>query len=300
MWLFFDAVIYLFLISVGAFLIEVGVQWKQIRNRRLTGAIAGFLAFCWLVIFYGSFVEPRMLTVKEYDVTIGESRQTLRAAVVADAHLGPYKGEEWVSRVVETVNAEKPDIVFLVGDFVFTDAKYAEELTPFSDLDAPYGVYAVTGNHEFQSEREDFIVEFLEGRRVTVLRNEHETIDVNGSPLVLAGVDDIWFSGDVYQTLGDTTEEQTVVLLSHNPDAILNPLRGRADLVVSGHVHGGQIRLPFWGPVPDLPTVLGKAFDRGLLDFEGTPVFITPGVGEMGARARLWNPPEVSMLTIHF
>ncbi len=341
-WVFYEVIIYFFLIAVGAFLIETGVRWKTparrppeagplaslsprgdplrlrsgplaespeqsrrgkgvFKRRRLAGIVVFLFSAAWLTIFFGSFVEPRTLVVRAYEADIGSADgQSVRAAVVSDLHLGPYKGESWTRSVVDRINAEQPDVIFLLGDFVSDRVEAAEGLAPLVDLAAPYGVYAVTGNHEYQSGGAQTIVEKLRALRMTVLQNTSTRLHISGKEVTLVGVDDIWFEGNPYAAMKGLTAEDTVVLLSHNPDIVYSPDAHLADLILAGHTHGGQIRLPILGPIAEIPTALGQVYDKGMFTFEGIPLFITSGLGETGPRARLFNPPEISMVTIKF
>ena len=91
-----------------------------------------------------------------------------------------------------------------------------------------------------------------------------------------------------------------IILIAHNPDAILYSNADRADLVIAGHTHGGQIRLPWIGSIARIPTILGNDYDKGLFEYGDQQLFITSGVSETGPRARLFNPPVISVLTISF
>ncbi len=297
MHLWFDFVIFFFLIITGAYLIELFVE-KKIRPRAY---FFNFLVFCflilaWLVIFYGSIAAPRWLVVSEHEVVLSDNADSsLRVAVWSDLHLGPYKQEAWARKVVRQTNALSPDIIFLPGDFVFEYAEQADMLSPLADLSAPLGVYAVTGNHDYHSDEVEHVVATLEQLGIEVLQNESIELE----KFVLAGVDDIWYDGNVSQTLQDLDSEDTVVLLSHNPDVVLSEITTQqADLVISGHTHAGQIRLPWFGSVSDMPNLLGRDYDRGLFEYEGTQLFITSGVGETGPRARLFSPAEIAILNV--
>ncbi|HLD18379.1 MAG TPA: metallophosphoesterase [Patescibacteria group bacterium] len=277
------------------------------RTRRHFGSISrGFLLFgiatAWLTLFYGSFLEPRLLVVRPFSVVLsGAPSQKVTAAVVADLHLGPYKGERWMRQVVERINALHPDLVFLDGDFVFDDPAAASEFAPLKELRAPLGVFAVTGNHDYQWGRDAEIVRALETFGVTVLRNQSRRLETkDGSSFVLAGIDDLWYGAELRKALEGVVLEETVLLLSHNPDVVSFPRARFVDFVISGHTHGGQIRLPWIGSLAHMPTALGNAFDKGLFSFNGQSLFITSGAGEMGPRARLFDPPEIAFLDIHF
>lgn len=298
-WYYFEIVIWFFLIAVGAFLVEVGVMWKHGKARKSIRVVAIFLSLAWLVIFYGSFIEPRMLVVKSYTLALSDSStHELRVAVLSDLHLGPYKNEAWTKKVVSQVNKQFPDVVFLLGDFISHDPHDAEGLTPLRDLKAPHGVFAVTGNHDYSSFSEDEIVDRLENLGVRVLRNESARMVVRDAEWVLVGTDDIWFEGNPYVAMKGVKEDEAVLFLSHNPDVVYSPDAGLADVVFAGHTHGGQIRLPWVGPIGSIPTALGRAFDEEILTFLGQKLFVTSGLGETGSRARLFNPPEISIVTV--
>ncbi|MDD5469994.1 MAG: hypothetical protein PHO92_04330, partial [Candidatus Peribacteraceae bacterium] len=178
------------------------------------------------------------------------------------------------------------------------------------------GVYAVLGNHDAglvrslgqnglrrKHDRRDAIAAALEGMEITVLRNAHRTVRTGDTSIALAGIEDLWTGEqDLSAALEGIPEGTPVVLLSHNPDIILNPQIEAVDLVVSGHTHGGQMRLPLLGSLARMPTELGQDFDHGLFPFpasatdEGS-LFITRGVGVSGPRARLFAWPEVALLT---
>jgi uncharacterized protein len=301
MWWVFELIIFFYLIVVGAFMIEIGTQWKRFNKKTGVLVIAGILAVGWVAIFYGSFIEPRTLTVDEQHIQIADDpTDEIRVVVMGDIHTGPYRTERWAAEVTEKIMQQNPEMIVLPGDFIFSDPRQAEMLEPLSRLYAPLGVYAVTGNHDYEADGIVQVIDALEGFGIEVLENEVERIQVGDRELVLAGVSDLWYEGDVHSTLADVSDEESVILLSHNPDAVLFSHSDRADLVVSGHTHGGQIRLPWIGSLAPLPTMLGNEYDKGLFDYKDGQLFITAGVGETGPRARLFNPPEINVLTISF
>ncbi len=257
------------------------------------------LALSWAIVFYGSFVEPKILTVHTQDISLSTSpTQSLRVVLIGDIHAGPYRGEAWVRTVVEKTMAEQPDLILLVGDFIYDDPSQTVILGPLGDLSAPLGVYAVLGNHDYEGWQPEIITQTLEALHIEVLENESVSIGITG--ITLVGISDLWFAADLSKALEGIEEEDNVILLSHNPDVVLDEESRLADLVLSGHTHGGQIRLPWIGSIPPIPDELGRAYDRGFYLYEGLPLFVTAGVGETGPRARLWNPPEISLLTISY
>lgn len=299
-WLY-DITLFFFLISVGLFLLEQ-LAFAHKKNKRVHRLFfMSALAISWMVIFYGSVIEPRALVVTKQTVTLAESpSQTLSIALLSDFHVGPYKGKEWVRHVVKKTNEQAPDFVLIAGDFVFYDPDDVEKLEPLANLKARFGVYAVTGNHDYSGHAPAYVIQTLERLGVVVLENEFLSFDVEGKPFMIVGISDIWFDGDPIASLYDVSMDETVILLTHNPDVLLLPLVDRADLVLAGHTHGGQIRLPWIGPVARVPTELGNALDKGFFHYNNQEVFITSGVSETGPRVRLFNPPEIALLSIHF
>ncbi len=300
-----EAVIWLFLIVGGAFFLELFVVWKEGKANAWKKAVAIVLSLGLAVVFYGSFIESKLLTVKENSISLYSFENSfttsgkMRVALMSDLHMGWWKDAEWAKQVVERVNGENPELVLIAGDFVLSKMKDADELGPLMDFNAP--VYAVLGNHDHKFADANAVAAKLENLGITVLRNRHTRVKTKNGEFDLAGVDDVWFSADADRALPIESPGVPVVLLAHNPDIILDSATmERSDLVLSAHTHGGHIRLPFIGPVPPLPTKLGRYYDEGLFEVgkKGLKLFITTGVGESGVRARLFNPPKIDMLDI--
>lgn len=283
------------------------------RLARLPVALFRLVTLCCaLAVAYGSFIEPRLITVTRLPVHLGTER-AMRMVVLSDFHVGPYKGAAFLQRVVRRVNELRPDIVILAGDFVLEDRvtlAAVEPLAPLKQLRTTLGTFAVLGNHDhgihrvlpgFTSpaqDRSDLIADYLRQIGVTVLVNRHATVSAGSDRVAIAGVDDaIANKTDMGAALAGIPDDMPVILAAHNPDVILNPLSRRATLIVAGHTHGGQIRLPFVGPLSALPTRLGQRYDQGLFQISPETVLaITRGVGESGVRARLFAPPEILVL----
>ncbi len=299
-WWMFEAAIWFFLIVVGAALIEILVtNGKKILRKKLLLFVATFLVLAWGVVFYGSYIEPRILTVKNESFDLVGLDQPLRIALLSDIHIGPYKGAGWVAEIVKRTNEQKPDLVLLLGDFVMGSEGQVEQLEQLEQLQTKLGVYAILGNHDYDAGRSEEVWKALESFGVKVLVNTSTPIKLSDdSVLWLAGTGDLWNDIDLEKTLSGRTAAENVLLMSHNPDVVLSSKNDVADLIVSGHTHGGQIRLPWLGPVSNVPTVLGKEYDEGFFQVNDLNVFVTSGLGEMGPRARLFNPPEVMVVEL--
>jgi predicted MPP superfamily phosphohydrolase len=262
-----------------------------------------------LFIFYVRFIEPFWIVITKYRVPFPVAG--LRIAVIGDFHVGPHKQASFVTRAVRRTNALRPDLVLLVGDFLFDEHADIEHLEPLKDLRARLGVFAVTGNHDSGSDhvpkgahrvgrrdRTGDLDALLSSFGIRFLRNASESVGHGDASFIVAGIDDLWMeSCDLRRALRDLKKTDACILLSHQPDVILDPASHRADLIVSGHTHGGQMRLPWWGSLSHMPQRLNKNFDRGIFSVGGrTTLAITHGIGETFVPLRLFARPEILLL----
>ncbi len=292
----YDIVIAVFTAAVPLFLIELKCRWPKMRTRGpyvLAGAV---LLAAWLIVVYGSFIEPRALVTRRQEVVLGDGGRHLTIALVSDTHFGRYRHHDWADRLVDRINLLEPDVVVLLGDIVDRPTGQ-RDLEPLRRLESRYGTFAVLGNTEYRSG--------AVGARHAIENSgevlTNESVLLGDTGLRLVGIDDIWYgTPDWDRAFADVKEGETVILASHNPDAVGRAEYYGADLVVAGHTHGGQVRLPFIGPAVELPTELGQHYDQGLFDFGQTRLFITSGSGESGPRARLLDPPEIVLLDIAY
>lgn len=277
---------------------------------------AGCFCFAWLavswtrwalvplaVLLWGSFIEPRLLRVRRYEV--GEGDRALKVAFLSDIHVGPYKGARWVRRLVRATNALAPDVVLLGGDFLHESAADLPKLAPFAGFRAPLGAFAILGNHdEYQASVE--AKAWFEAHGPELLLNRSVRLAAPGGEVTLAGVDDDWYGEtDLTEAFRGIPADVPLVALLHNPELAppaAERLRGRSapTVFLSGHTHAGQIRLPFLGSVMPLPHRLGRRFDRGVFRVGDAELVIGAGTGESGPRARLFCPPELLLVTVRF
>lgn len=259
------------------------------------------LSLLSLLFIYSRFIEPQMLIVRQEEMIFSgaaEDSEVVKVALFADNHLGSYKSREFMQRVVDKVKLEKPDLVMIPGDFIFAISR--EELfnyfQPLKELGVP--VFATTGNHDYESagyiELEE-VREMLRGNGVEVLDDLKTEIEVKGKVLKIYGLRDLWEKTLDNDLLADISAEDNVVVIAHNPDAAHYMENLRADLLVSGHTHGGQIRIPFIYPLM-IPSEFG--YDRGWYKFKEMNMYVTSGAGEVGLPMRLGVPPEVVILNL--
>ncbi len=297
-WQIFDLVIFVALAFFASAFFYGQVRGGTLGVLTMLASAVGFLT-----IAYGSFIEPRRLRVRRY--AVGTGKRALSVAFLSDIHVGPYKKAPWVRHLVRRAQALKPDVILLGGDFLYKNAADLPQLEPLKDLRAPLGVYAILGNHDEWVSRKESLAWF-EASGIPLLHNRSVRVENKGASVVIAGAEDDWYGEtDLAAALkGVGTSDLSLVML-HNPD-LATPaaklLQEQSGTVVffSGHTHGGQIRLPFWGPVMRLPHHLNRRYDRGVFSFEGVPLVLGAGTGESGPRARLFCPPEIVLVEVRF
>lgn len=228
-----------------------------------------------------------------------------RIAVLGDLHSTFFGAEN--KTLLEAVQAQEPEYIFLVGDLLdaFRDVPEGYAAAAADALTAIAPTYYVTGNHEWAIGDIPELKETLEARGVTVLSNQSVTLERGGDRVVLAGIDDPngyadqkspeAVAAEVYAGYGDTFW----MLLAHRNNYFPQQysLLG-ADLVVSGHGHGGLIRLPFTDGLISTDRTLFPSYTAGLYEKNGSALFVTRGLGNSGPTFRLFNRPEVAVLTL--
>jgi predicted MPP superfamily phosphohydrolase len=253
---------------------------------------------------YAFALEPGWLAVERVTVSVPDLPAALDGLVVAhlsDLHWGPYTGQRQVRAAVEAANALSADLVVLTGDYVLSSAGYAAPCArELAALRAPLGVFAIPGNHDYWTDIGE-VTARLRAAGLTLLRNAAQRLEVGGSPLWLAGVDDVWEQHhDLGAALAAVPRGEPVLLLVHEPDFADQAARSahRIFLQLSGHSHGGQVNLPFYGPLV-LPW-LGRKYPAGLRTVAGSAlqVYTSRGIGVIAPPLRFNCRPEVARLTL--
>lgn len=273
---------------VFPFVAHVAYRLKRDSRRRWIGVL---LLSAALVFIWARFVEPQIITVEKHRASPGFPA---RIALISDIHMGLYKGEGFLRRLVGKLNALDVDVVLIAGDLIYEpDRPLGELFEPFRDL--RHKAYAVRGNHDSEMpgppvERE--LREALAAAGVRLIENE--TLKIGAYTLV--GLGDVWAANDKVEMLKAFSASDNVVVLIHNPDAVARFPPGIADVTLAGHTHGGQMRIP-WLYRTVIPTRM--PFDRGWYELPGARVFVTSGVGEIGLPLRFLVPPVIDVIVLN-
>lgn len=224
--------------------------------------------------------------------------EDFRIVQLSDIHHSPYLKIEHLMEVVEIVNQLEPDLVVLTGDYITHTVAYIDPCAEcLSKLNATYGVYAVLGNHDVWVNARA-VTRSFEKHHIQVLTNVNTAITVGGSHLWLCGIGDMMMNyHNLPAALKGTTGNETRILLSHNPEIIEAASYASIDLVLSGHTHGGQFRLPVIG-APMAYTRFGRQYARGLAAMKETQIYVNRGLGTVVVPVRIKCPPEITLLRL--
>ncbi|WP_336966727.1 metallophosphoesterase [Sphingobium aquiterrae] len=278
---------------------QAGLRWL---------ARLAVLLVLMLGVLLWMFANARaMPVVRHVEVALpwpkGAPTRPLKVALITDTHLsGPDNDPDRMARIVDLVNRQRPDIVLLGGDYQ-GDRKgghvydVTESVAPFARFRAPLGVVAVPGNHDWRwSRKVDFAParHAMEALGITVLQNEA----VRRGPLVIGGFN---YGGKGWPNIPKTLSAMDAlggapILLVHSPEFFPDVPRP-VPLMLAGHVHCGQIALPFYGPVY-VPTRKARRYSCGVYREKHGTIVVSGGVGTSGLPLRAFAPPDIWIVTV--
>lgn len=222
-----------------------------------------------------------------------EGLRDLRVVQLTDIHHGLYLPLHAVMDAVELANRLQPDIAVLTGDFITYSQAYIQPVAEtLAGLRTRLGSYAVLGNHDFRVGA-DAVTRALRREGIHVLRNQHSVVRVRGQSLHLAGVDDLHYGADLARAMRGIRADAATVLLSHQPGILRQAARARVGLVLSGHTHGGQVRLPAVSGVREESAARRRRFQSGLDAMGSTQIYVSRGIGTVVVPLRYRCPAEI-------
>ena len=262
--------------------------------------VLGFVLL-FATVAYGRKVEPGWIEIVQVPVTLPHLSAELegyRIVQITDVHADRWMTRDRIAQIAEQMNQQHPDLMVLTGDYVTNNPEtYAAALSGFEGLKATDGVLAVLGNHD-QWSNPQIIKAALEQSGIQVLKNEVITIDHKGGTLQIAGVGDVW-SGehDLAKVLQQLSGPSAAIMLAHEPDfADETAATGKFDLQLSGHSHGGQVKIPF---LKRVTPELGHKYPIGQYQVGDLIQYTSRGVGVSGIHVRFNCRPEITVITLH-
>lgn len=262
---------------------------KIIRKRTIFATI--LIAFMWCFT-----IEPNTVIVNKYKIK-DESLAGLKIVFAGDFHVKPYQAER-LDYIVKKINAQNPDIVLLVGDYVnmhsdymsYPISKTAEKL---SKIYTKAGIYTVLGNHDYYKEGNK-IKKVLTDNGITVLENRCRKIEIGNKTIYVAGIEDLVTGFPNVERALKYCQTPTI-LLSHQPDIYPSLPKDKINLTLAGHTHGGQVVIPFIGPII-VPSKYGTKYASGYFEEDGKKMIVTKGLGTSILPIRLNCPPEIVVI----
>jgi hypothetical protein len=249
---------------------------------------------------YSRFHEPQSLRVRKLSIALAQlppSLEGLRIVQLSDFHCEPFTSLSFLTRAAQIASDLHPDLVALTGDFIDGRPGAIEGLAPvLGKIKSRFGTFAINGNHDVRKAG-TLVEKHLSQNGIHFLKNQSHALSIHDHPLHLAGTDSLFGSLDIHRTLKEIPDKAFTILLAHEPDvADLASASKKVDLQLSGHSHGGQIRLPGLPP-PYLP-IGGKKYPRGLYRLGKTALFTSIGLGTTQFPLRFGCPPEVVEITL--
>lgn len=267
---------------------------KQKLTKYLKLILVAFV--CLIFVGYAYFVEPNKLELNKYVIQDSQLKG-VKIVFASDFHVKPY-GQQRLDKIVEMINAENPDLVLSVGDYVCGHTHHST--MPIEDIaktlgkvKAKYGFYTTLGNHDGWYGHDD-IKKALQEHGIKVLDNENAKLNIKGKTLYIVGVEDMMTGKpDLSKALNGT--KQPVILLSHTPD-IYPKVWENVNLTLAGHTHGGQIRIPFIDRPIFTASGYGDKYTKGFIEENGKKMFVTRGIGVSILPLRFNCPPEINLI----
>lgn len=275
---------------------------KKIFGSLLT--MAGFSAGGY---YYAGHIEPRLLEINEFSITnrfIPKGFHNFKIVQFSDTHLGFQYDRQQLMSLIQKINDIKPDLIFFTGDLMDAPNKYTEGhliIPMLRKLHAPFGKFAIYGNHDHGGYGSDIYRSMMEKAEFTLLQNTNEQIRlIDGSTIYIIGIDDAMLGKpDIEKALEGIPEDSYKILLSHAPDLADQASQYNIQFQLSGHSHGGQIKIPFIGALVKPP--FAEKYNEGFYTVGKLPMtlYVNRGIGTTRLPFRFLSKPELTIFTLN-
>lgn len=257
--------------------------------------------------YYAREIEPKLLEINRQSIThslIPRGFDQFKIVQFSDTHLGFQYSIEQLKKLIERINQLEPDIVLFTGDLMDQPNKYEKrgDIAPIlQKLQAPFGKFAVYGNHDHGGYGTDIYRDIMEDCGFILLQNDSREIKLlDGSVIHICGLDDALLGKpNLVQSTNGLPGDTFNILLSHEPDIAIQAASYNVHLQLSGHSHGGQVRIPFVGALYTPP--YSDIYHEGLYEIENTVpmlLYVNRGLGTTRLPFRFFSKPEITLFTL--
>ena len=242
--------------------------------------------------------EANSLSLEKINIKIKRLPKKLdgfRLIHLSDIHHSPFTNLEHIIRTVKISNRLKPDMFVLTGDYVSHETEYIEPVAKvLGELKSEFGTFACLGNHDHWTNPE-MITNSFRAAGITMLINEGLRFEARGASFWLAGVDDhLVGKTDLPASLKGSYADEMKLVLAHNPVIFRQAVKEKVDLILSGHTHGGQVKIRD----EEKRILPRRKFTNGLHERKDTQIYITRGIGTVVLPIRYQCPPEISLIEL--
>ena len=245
-----------------------------------------------------ALAEANTLIVEKIEISLKrlpKKLENLRIVHLSDIHHSPFTNLEHIARTVEIANTLKPDMFILTGDYVSHDTEYIAPVAKvLGTLESEFGTFACLGNHDHWTDAE-MVTKHFRAENINVLINEGFRFEARDASFWLCGVDDYMVGKtDLRAALHGSFPDEMKLLLAHNPVIVRQAARFGVDLILSGHTHGGQVKLRD----EEKRILPRRKLKNGLHRRKETQIYITRGIGTVVLPVRFGCPPEISLIEL--
>ncbi|MBQ8218989.1 MAG: metallophosphoesterase [Bacilli bacterium] len=263
-----------------------------------------------LIIIYARFIGTMGFVTKEYtlnDKNIPNGFDGIKIVHFSDLHYNRAITLSKVKSVIKEINLINPDIVVFTGDLTdkdvtLTEDDYSDLIKVLSVINAKYGKYAILGNHDYAHE-EDEIIKVYNKSGFKYLENSYDIIyNKNNESIFIGGIGSVSYNKDnldkTFEDIKDNNDLDYKIILVHEPDISDNITKDyEVNLILAGHSHNGQIRLPIIGALYTPPH--SKKYYNNYYNLDGTNLYISSGIGVSSINYRLFNKPSINFYRIN-
>ncbi|KXY17921.1 metallophosphoesterase [Bacillus sp. FSL K6-0067] len=254
--------------------------------------------------YYAKYIEPHLLSFTEHTLKsqlIPKSFHGMKILQFSDLHLGYYFSLHHLSKIVSKINAVKPDIVLFTSDLIDNYQTYTD--TPFvasilKNIQAPFGKFSIYGNHDHGGYGTEYYEHIMRESGFELLLNNEKRIRLlDNSEISIFGLDDILLGKPkIKETLQRARKNTYNIVLVHEPDIAPQIANYPVNLQLSGHSHGGQVQIPFFGAI--ITPALAKNYVEGFYTIQDLALYVNRGLGRTRVPFRFMSKPEITIFTL--